>query len=54
MKAIGDNQMICHKPYQAIEDLEFGHNKVRLWKTIIDDKNLFLAFLRTDSLTLVQ
>jgi len=55
MKAIGENQMICHKPYQAIEDLEFGHSKVGLCKTITD-KDLFLAFLRTnrDSLALVQ
>ncbi|KAH0946664.1 hypothetical protein HN011_009855, partial [Eciton burchellii] len=30
MKAIGENQMICHKPYQAIEDLEFGHSKKRV------------------------
>ncbi|RLU24932.1 hypothetical protein DMN91_003023 [Ooceraea biroi] len=30
MKAIGENQMICHKPYQAIEDLEFGYNKKRV------------------------
>lgn len=28
MKATGENQMICHKPYQKIEALEFGHNKV--------------------------
>ncbi|XP_012222325.1 protein timeless homolog isoform X1 [Linepithema humile] len=30
MKAIGENQMICHKPYQKIEALEFGHNKKRV------------------------
>ncbi|XP_029159250.1 protein timeless homolog [Nylanderia fulva] len=30
MKAIGENQMICHKPYQKIETLEFGHNKKRV------------------------
>lgn len=28
MKTIGENQMICHKPYQKIEALEFGQNKV--------------------------
>jgi len=28
MKAIGENQMICHKPYQKIEAVEFGHDKV--------------------------
>lgn len=28
MKATGENQMICHKPYQKIEALEFGHDKV--------------------------
>jgi len=38
MKAIGENQMICHKPYQAIEDLEFGHNKV--------NKTIKIHFLR--------
>ncbi|XP_014475495.1 PREDICTED: protein timeless homolog [Dinoponera quadriceps] len=32
MKAIGENQMICHKPYQKIEALEFGHNKKRVKK----------------------
>ncbi|XP_012535516.2 protein timeless homolog isoform X2 [Monomorium pharaonis] len=30
MKATGENQMICHKPYQKIEALEFGHNKKRV------------------------
>ncbi|EFN81173.1 Protein timeless-like protein [Harpegnathos saltator] len=30
MKATGENQMICHKPYQKIEALEFGHNKKRI------------------------
>ncbi|XP_032684190.1 protein timeless homolog isoform X2 [Odontomachus brunneus] len=30
MKSIGENQMICHKPYQKIEALEFSHNKKRL------------------------
>ncbi|XP_070151223.1 protein timeless homolog [Polyergus mexicanus] len=30
MKATGENQMICHKPYQKIETLEFGHNKKRV------------------------
>ncbi|XP_011690831.1 PREDICTED: protein timeless homolog isoform X1 [Wasmannia auropunctata] len=30
MKAIGENQMICHQPYQKIEALEFGHNKKRV------------------------
>lgn len=29
MKAIGDNEMICHKPYQKIEDLSFSVTKVR-------------------------
>ncbi|XP_012062583.1 PREDICTED: protein timeless homolog [Atta cephalotes] len=30
MKAIGENQMICHKPYQKIEAVEFGHDKKRV------------------------
>ncbi|XP_071645976.1 protein timeless homolog [Temnothorax longispinosus] len=30
MKATGENQMICHKPYQKIEALEFGTNKKRV------------------------
>lgn len=34
MKATGENQMICHKPYQKIETLEFGHNKVNFAKSI--------------------
>lgn len=28
MKAIGDNQLICHKPYQKIEVLEFNQQKI--------------------------
>jgi timeless len=30
MKAIGDNEMLCHKPYQKIEDLNFSVTKVRM------------------------
>ncbi|KAG5333965.1 TIM protein, partial [Acromyrmex charruanus] len=30
MKAVGENQMICHKPYQKIEAVEFGHDKKRV------------------------
>lgn len=29
MKAIGDNQMLCHKPYEKVEALEFNSQKVR-------------------------
>lgn len=32
MKAIGENQLICHKPYQKIEALEFGTEKVKVKK----------------------
>lgn len=28
MKAIGDNQMICHKPFQKVEALELARDKV--------------------------
>ena len=28
MKAIGENQLLCHKPYQKIEALDFGQDKV--------------------------
>ncbi|KAL0125370.1 hypothetical protein PUN28_004481 [Cardiocondyla obscurior] len=30
MKAIGENQMICHQPYKKIEAMEFGVNKKRV------------------------
>ncbi|XP_053978576.1 protein timeless homolog isoform X1 [Hylaeus volcanicus] len=30
MKAIGDNQLICHKPYQKIEALNFGQVKTKV------------------------
>ncbi|KAK0085626.1 hypothetical protein PV325_004747 [Microctonus aethiopoides] len=32
MKAIGENQLICHKPFQKIEALEFSHDKVKVKK----------------------
>ncbi|XP_033230286.1 protein timeless homolog [Belonocnema kinseyi] len=32
MKAIGENQLICHKPYQKIEALEFGTEKAKVRK----------------------
>nr|WJN01327.1 timeout protein [Pachycrepoideus vindemmiae] len=32
MKAIGDNEMICHKPYQKIEDLDFSVTKQKTKK----------------------
>lgn len=32
MKAIGENQLICHKPYQKIEALEFGTEKMKVKK----------------------
>lgn len=35
MKATGENQMICHKPYQKIETLEFGHNKVNVANRLV-------------------
>ncbi|XP_076297468.1 circadian regulator timeout [Lasioglossum baleicum] len=30
MKAIGENQLLCHKPYQKIEALNFGREKKKL------------------------
>lgn len=42
MKATGENQMICHKPYQKIEALEFGHDKVNFASLPI--YNLFLSY----------
>ncbi|XP_011874599.1 PREDICTED: protein timeless homolog isoform X2 [Vollenhovia emeryi] len=30
MKATGENPLICHKPYQKIDALEFGHNQKRV------------------------
>nr|XP_012151360.1 PREDICTED: protein timeless homolog [Megachile rotundata] len=30
MKAIGDNQLLCHKPYQKIEALNFGRDKKKM------------------------
>ncbi|KAK0096098.1 hypothetical protein PV326_006481 [Microctonus aethiopoides] len=32
MKAIGENQLICHKPFQKIEALDFSHDKVKVKK----------------------
>ncbi|THK33002.1 protein timeless homolog [Diachasma alloeum] len=32
MKAIGENQLICHKPFEKIEALEFARDKVKLKK----------------------
>ncbi|XP_017893332.1 protein timeless homolog isoform X2 [Ceratina calcarata] len=32
MKAIGDNQLLCHKPYQKIEALNFGQVKNKMAK----------------------
>ncbi|XP_012343215.2 protein timeless homolog [Apis florea] len=32
MKAIGENQLICHKPYQKIEALNFGQDKKKMSK----------------------
>ncbi|XP_011499954.1 PREDICTED: protein timeless homolog [Ceratosolen solmsi marchali] len=32
MKAIGDNEMLCHKPYQKIEDLNFSVTKQKMKK----------------------
>ncbi|XP_076673029.1 circadian regulator timeout isoform X1 [Andrena cerasifolii] len=32
MKAIGENQLLCHKPYQKIEALNFGQDKKRVSK----------------------
>ncbi|XP_043250203.1 protein timeless homolog, partial [Colletes gigas] len=32
MKAIGDNQLICHKPYQKIESLSFGQEKTKVMR----------------------
>ncbi|KOX75011.1 Protein timeless like protein [Melipona quadrifasciata] len=35
MKAIGENQLLCHKPYQNIEALDFGQDK----KKVVKPKN---------------
>ncbi|XP_015190382.1 PREDICTED: protein timeless homolog isoform X2 [Polistes dominula] len=32
MKAIGDNQMLCHKPYEKVEALEFNSQKTKVKK----------------------
>ncbi|KAI4503294.1 hypothetical protein M0802_001516 [Mischocyttarus mexicanus] len=32
MKAIGDNQMLCHKPYEKVESLEFNSQKTKVKK----------------------
>ncbi|XP_043529522.1 protein timeless homolog isoform X2 [Frieseomelitta varia] len=32
MKAIGENQLLCHKPYQKIEALDFGQDKKKVAK----------------------
>ncbi|XP_076654997.1 circadian regulator timeout isoform X2 [Halictus rubicundus] len=32
MKAIGENQLLCHKPFQKIEALNFGKDKTKLVK----------------------
>ncbi|XP_043579591.1 protein timeless homolog [Bombus pyrosoma] len=32
MKAIGENQLLCHKPYQKIEALNFGQDKKKVSK----------------------
>lgn len=42
MKAIGENQLICHKPYQKIEALEFGTEKV--WKKERERKKGILSY----------
>lgn len=43
MKATGENQMICHKPYQKIETLEFGHDKVNL-TTLINNAQFLSCY----------
>ncbi|KAF7414932.1 hypothetical protein HZH68_003421 [Vespula germanica] len=32
MKAIGDNQMLCHKPYEKVEAVEFNSQKTKVKK----------------------
>lgn len=49
MKAIGENQLICHKPFETIEALEFSRNKVcissfiKYYKTIAIFVHVFYA-----------
>lgn len=42
MKAIGENQLLCHKPYQKIEALDFGQDKVITAST--STKQFYRAF----------
>lgn len=43
MKAIGENQLLCHKPYQKIEALNFGQDKV-ITAAVIDMKQSCYGF----------
>lgn len=43
MKAIGENQLLCHKPYQKIEALNFGQDKV-ITAAVIDMKQFCYGF----------
>lgn len=42
MKAIGENQLICHKPYQKIEALNFAQDKVIITTFNSDIKSDFI------------
>lgn len=42
MKAIGENQLICHKPYQKIEALNFAQDKVIITAINSDIKSDFI------------
>lgn len=52
MKSIGENQMICHKPYQKIEALEFSRNKVKFAN--INTGNSFIAEFSFFSVFIVE
>lgn len=43
MKAIGENQLICHKPYQKIEALNFAQDKVIITTFNSDIKSDFIT-----------
>lgn len=43
MKAIGENQLICHKPYQKIEALNFAQDKVIISTFNSDIKSDFIT-----------
>ncbi|KAJ8674826.1 hypothetical protein QAD02_010612, partial [Eretmocerus hayati] len=51
MKAIGDNEMICHKPYQNVEDLDFSVTKQKTKKRMNKSEPLTLSEERVSVLS---